>query len=108
MNGGGLSAHIEGMNKKTRKAISTAAVHVPMAWIAQAEKPRMKDIQAVFLEASAMLPDDAGYDVSTVRARLAGVAAGNNPRGGTFISQAIRAAALLNDLNARTTAEALA
>lgn len=105
--GGGVSAHIETMNKKTAKSVNAAAVLVPMAWIAQTEKPTRKQVQASFMEAAELLPDDAGYDVRTVRSGLISVASGTDPRGGTFISQAIRAAAALHDLNARLTAEHL-
>lgn len=96
------------MNKKTAKSVNAAALRVPMAWIAQTEKPTRKQVQASFMEAAELLPTDAGYDVTTVRSGLISVAAGTDPRGGTFISQAVRAAAALHDLSARLTKEHLA
>ena len=103
-----MSAHIWGMDKKTRKAVSAAAVTIPMGWMVQPEKPRMKAVQAAFMDAAGKLPENAGYDIDTVRAGLISVAAGTDARGGTFMSQAIRAAAALHDVNARLTEQSLA
>lgn len=104
----GASAHIETMDKKTTaKIVNAAAIHVPMAWLAQAEKPRMKLVQATLLEAAEMLPLQAGFDIDNIRSGLISVAAGTDPRGGTFNSQAIRAAAALHDLSSRLAGEAM-
>lgn len=99
---------MNGMDKiMLAKTVNAAALHIPMAWIAQTEKPRMKAVQAAFLEAAEMIPQDTGYDTTTVRAGLISVAAGVDPRGGTFISQAVRAAAALHDLACRLAGQAL-
>lgn len=96
------------MDKKTTaKAVNAAAIHVPMGWITQAEKPRMKLVKTALMEAADMLPHQAGFDVDNVRSRLISVASGTDPRGGTFISQAIRAAAALHDLSSRIAGEAM-
>lgn len=98
-----MSAHIRPMTT-TLTQYAKAAQALPMAWLTQAEFPAKPLVKDSFQAALEELPEAAGYQDNLVRSALQAIVDGVDPRGGSFQTQAIHAAAQLHD---RVTALAL-